>query len=91
MKIKNKKNKKPREVERQVKLTQVWAEPIGSKPNPDLQRASSFFFFIFKKIKISKIYVRFENFRKYPRSPGPGATRVLSPSNERQDLNVIFF
>ena len=27
----------------------------------------AFFFFIFKKIKISKIYVRFEIFQKYPR------------------------
>ena len=41
----------------------------------------AFFFFILKKIKISKIYVRFENFRKYPRSPVGG----------RQDLNVNFF
>ena len=40
-----------------------------------------FFFFIFFKIKISKIYVRFEIFQKYPRSPPRG----------RQALSVIFF
>ena len=32
----------------------------------------TFFFLIFKKIKISKIYVRFENFKNTPRSPYGG-------------------
>ena len=40
-----------------------------------------FSFFYFLKIKISKIYVRFEIFQKYPRSPPIG----------RQALSVIFF
>ena len=44
---------------------------------------ASFSFLYLKKIKISKIYVRFENFRKWP--------TVARPSNGRQDLNVIFF
>ena len=38
-------------------------------------RARRFFlFYILKKIKISKIYVRFEIFQNYPRSPYGGAT-----------------
>ena len=44
-------------------------------------RGSAFFFFILKKIKILKIYVRFEKYQKYPRSPPIG----------RQALSVIFF
>ena len=40
-----------------------------------------FSFLYFLKIKISKIYVRFEIFQKYPRSPPIG----------RQGLSVIFF
>ena len=40
-----------------------------------------FSFLYFLKIKISKIYVRFEIFQKYPRSPPIG----------RQVLSVIFF
>ena len=41
-----------------------------------------FFFFIFKKIKISKIYVHFEKFQKYPpvaphRATGPKCNLVL--------------
>ena len=44
--------------------------------------ASGFFFFIFKKIKISKIYVRFEIFQKY--TPG-------RPPIGRQAQCVIFF
>ena len=44
-------------------------------------RFSVFFFFIFKKIKISKIYDRFGKFQKY----------IPVALWGRQDLNVIFF
>ena len=37
-------------------------------------RLGCFFFFIFKKIKISKIYVHFGKFQNIPRSPYWGAT-----------------
>ena len=36
-----------------------------------------FFFFIFKKIKILKIYVRFEKFQKYSRSPYGGDRTLM--------------
>ena len=53
----------------------------SSRPKVDGSENCAFFFFIFKKIKISKIYVRFEIFQKYPRSPPIG----------RQALSVFFF
>ena len=56
-----------------------------------MRSAASFSFLYFKKIKNLKIYVCFENFRKYPRSPGQGRQGSCRPSNGRQDLNVIFF
>ena len=49
-----------------------------------------FFFFYLKNIKISKIYVRFKIFQKYPLSPY-GVTGSCRPSHGRQDPNVIFF
>ena len=53
------------------------------------QAGALFSFLYLKKIKISKIYVRFEKFRKWPQVAGrQGSYR---PSNGRHDLNVIFF
>ena len=55
------------------------------EPNGGLDRQKLgleiFSFLYLKKIKISKIYVRFEIFQKYPQSPPIG----------RQSLNVFFF
>jgi hypothetical protein len=48
----------------------AWAvEKSAVQCNPATTRF--FLFYIKKKIKISKIYVRFEKFQKYPRSPPP--------------------
>jgi hypothetical protein len=57
-------------------------QPAGSGP----LHFRVFFFFILKKIKISKIYVRFEKFQKYPRSPpiGRHALSVFFSSNLQQ-------
>ena len=55
---------------------------VAAPAPKDGDAASAFFFFIFKKIKISKIYIRFEKFRKWPQSPAPGATGVLSPKQQ---------
>ena len=57
----------------------TWTGPIGSEHNgvcshEDPLSFAIFFFFIFKKIKISKIYVRFEKFRKYTLVALPRAT-----------------
>ena len=58
------------------------ARPGAETPGPSMMRLSAFFSFLYlKKIKISKIYVRFEIFQNYPRSPYGG----------RQALSVIFF
>ena len=56
--------------------TQTALSEYPTQPNPIAPRIHSraFFFFIFKKIKISKIYVWFEIFQKYPRSPPNRAT-----------------
>ena len=56
------------------------AEPMvitgnGLGPNVGSWLLGVFFFFIFKKIKISKIYVHFENFRKYPPVARPRGNR----------------
>ena len=61
----------------------TWMGPEMWLNWPDFGDASTggFFFFIFFKIKISKIYVCFEIFQKYPRSPPIG----------RQALSVFFF
>ena len=52
----------------------VW-RPVWQGKNDDF-----FFIFIFKKIKISKIYGGFEKFQNY--------TRACRPLAGRQDLNV---
>ena len=53
----------------------------GARPRCREHNGAVFSFLYFFKIKISKIYVRFEIFQKYPRSPPIG----------RQALSVIFF
>ena len=61
----------------------VWAEKaVPTRCNAAWASPALFFlFYILRKIKISKIYVRFEKFQKYPRRPMGG----------RQALDVIFF
>ena len=61
----------------------VWAEKaVPTRCNAAWASPALFFlFYILRKIKISKIYVRFEKFQKYPRRP----------SIERQALSVFFF
>ena len=46
-------------------------------------------FFLY--LKNSKKYVHFEKFRKCPRSPGPGATGVLSPKQQATGPQCNFF
>ena len=59
-----------------------FAGPIARPARPAAAPDMRFFSFLYlKKIKISKIYVRFEIFQNYPRSPYGG----------RQALSVIFF
>ena len=62
-----------------MERAQAWGVAATSTGPRDAARVSVFFFFIFKKIKISKIYVCFEKFRKWPPVARPRDDRVLSP------------
>ena len=75
--------------EQTIFFTAIPALEKGNGPHPitaqrlisalEVASASVFFFFIFKKIKISKIYVCFEKFQKWPPVARPRGDRVLSP------------
>ena len=63
------------------------ARPNQARPRAFSQYIAVFSFLYFLKIKISKIYVRFEIFQKYPRSPphratGPKCNFFLQICNE---------
>ena len=59
-----------------------------STARPTSLRQSVRRLFLFYIKKIQKYMSVLKNFENGPRSPGPGATQVLSPE---QALNVIFF
>ena len=50
----------------------VVAEHVVDEPSRPCKADGGFFFFIFKKIKISKIYIHFGKFKNIPRSPYGG-------------------
>ena len=60
--------RRPEPTQRNLATSLPVAQGLSEPPT------SAFFFFILKKIKISKIYVHFEKFQKYPRSPPHWAT-----------------